>query len=164
MVAHEEMEAFIRGLLRGYQSSFEECNLIMMACSYKRAIPTSFWNDEKRGFYGILGLKGLNRPAMVTMKEEVIERIIKEINLPTKEYSEEGMWTDNYTRLFHALAILRVSKKDGRVRVPMDGEASSYAVAYNLWRLDNGCEEKYQYISAAAWNAAEVAKRSIVIF
>ena len=59
-----------------------------------------------------------------------------------------------YVRYFHGLAILDVAKEDAEVPA-IDNANTQYKIAYELWRLDDGSEEKWKYIESVAWYIAE---------
>ena len=155
MVEKEQLDVLIWNLLRGLQLGFNVCAVIQEGVSYKKAIPKAFWNDEKKGRYGILGLHALCKSDMRKLHSEVVEIIINEINEP---HHEREMYCDNYSRLFHALSILKVPKNDSRV--PAIGKNYMYNIAYDLWALDDGSESTYNFISSAAWYASEAIKGS----
>lgn len=152
MVAKKELNELMWMLLRGHREGFEICKIIQEAVSYKKQIPKSFWLDENKALYGVLGLTNLTKAEMKSLREEVIDRIIKEINIP----SQRKMYTDNYARLFHALSILKVAKNDQRV--PAIGKDLMYNTAYDLWALDDGQTTNWNAIHNAAWYAAEAVK------
>lgn len=155
MVRKAELDELIYDLLRGSPYGFETCEAIQEGVSYKRSIPKSFWLDEKKGYYGILGLKRqLKKSDMRKIHSEVVERIICEINKPTKK----EMYADNFSRLFHALAILGVNKCDPRV--PAINKDYMYNIAYDLWALDDGKPSTYEFISNVACYSTEADKRS----
>ena len=86
MIEEKEMNELIWKLLRGFPEGFKICELIQEAVSYKSGIPKLFWIDEnKAGRCGILGFHKLNKAEMRALREEVIERIINEINEPNTE-------------------------------------------------------------------------------
>lgn len=154
MVEKTELNKLIWNLLRGRSEEFKICEIIQEGVSYPRGIPKSFWRDEEKGYYGILGLKNLTKSDMKKVRNEVIERIIQEINEP----SESEMYSDNYVRLFHALAIFEVAKCDPRV--PAIGTNYMYNIAYDLWALDDGRSRTYESISNVAWYATEAIKEN----
>ena len=154
MVERTELDKLICNLLRGFQKGFKICEIIQEGVSYPRAIPKSFWLDEEKGYYGILGLNNLKKNDMRKVRSEVIERIIQEINEP----NEPNMYSDNYSRLFHALTILKVAKCD--TRVPAIGTNYMYNIAYDLWALDDGKLSTYEFIANVAWYSSEVVKRN----
>ena len=154
MVEKTKLDQLIWNLLRGFQTGFKTCEIIQEGVSYTRAIPKSFWLDEEKGYYGILGLYDLTKKDMKKVRNEVIERIIQEINDP----NECKMYSDNYARLFHALAILRVAKYDHRV--PAIGKNYMYNIAYDLWALDDGKSSTFEFISNVAWYSAEAVKEN----
>lgn len=154
MVERKEMDELIWNLLRGFPEGFEICELVQEAVSYKRSIPKLFWLDEDKAGYGILGLNNLNKAEMKSLREEVIERIINEISKPN---GEKCMYADNYSRLFHALTILKVAKCNQRV--PAISKNCMYNIAYDLWALDDGKENNWETISNVAWYAAEAVKK-----
>ena len=154
MVEKRELDELIWHLLRGFPEVFKICEVIQEGVSYKRAIPKSFWLDEEKGYYGILGLNTLTKKDMKKVYSEVVERIIQEINKP----NEDKMYSDNYSRLFHALTILKVPKCDPRV--PAIGKNYMYNIAYDLWALDDGKSITYEFISNVAWYSAEAFKEN----
>ena len=152
MVEKEELNQLIWHLLRGFREGFSDCQKIREGLSYKRIIPKSFWDNPEYGYLEIFGRFNLKKGELREIHKEVVERIIREINHP----SEKKMYADNYVRLFHALSILGVSKNDQRV--PAIGINYMYNIAYSLWALDDGTENTYEFISDAAWYAAEAFK------
>lgn len=152
MVERKELDKLVWNLLRGFPIGFQICETIQEGVSYPRAIPKSFWLDEDKGYYGILGLNNLTKKDMRTIRDEVIERIIKEINEP----SESQIYSDNYSRLFHALSILKVPKYDPSL--PAIGKNYMYNISYDLWALDDGKSSTYEHIEKVAWFAAEAVK------
>ncbi len=154
MVEKEKLNKLIWHLLRGFQEGFSDCKRIQAGLSYKRIIPKSFWDDPIDGYIGILGRTKLKKDELKELRKEVVERIIQEINHP----SQKKMYADNYSRLFHALAILGVSKSD--TRVPALGKDYMYNIAYCLWALDDGTEQTYEFIADIAWYSAEAVKNN----
>ena len=154
MVEKTKLDQLIWNLLRGFQTGFKTCEIIQEGVSYARAIPKSFWLDEEKGYFGILGLKHLTKDDMRKVRSEVIKRVIQEINDP----NECKMYSDNYSRLFHALAIFKVAKSDPRV--PAIGTDHMYNIAYDLWALDDGKSSTFEFISNVAWYSAEAVKEN----
>lgn len=152
MVEREKLNKLIWRLLRGFQEGFSDCRTIREGLSYKIIIPKSFWDNPEYGYLEIFGRFNLKKGELREIHKEVIERIIHEIN----HTSEKEMYTDNYARLFHALSIFGVPKSD--TRVPAIGKNYMYNIAYSLWALDDGTENTYEFISNAAWYAAEAFK------
>lgn len=153
MVEAKELDDLIWRILRGSREGFATCEVIQEGVSYKRAIPKSFWLDERKGYYGILGFEFLTKAEMKKVHSEIVERIIQELN---KSHNDSGMYSDNYSRLFHALSILKVPKSDSRV--PAIGKNYMYNIAYDLWALDDGKSSTYEFISSVAWYSAEAVK------
>lgn len=154
MVEKEKLNKLIWRLLRGFQEGFSDCRTIREGLSYKRIIPKSFWDNPEYGYLEIFGRFNLKKGELREIHKEVIERIIHEINHP----SQKKMYADNYSRLFHALAILGVSKSD--TRVPALGKDYMYNIAYCLWALDDGTEQTYEFIADIAWYSAEAVKNN----
>lgn len=146
------LDTLIWYLLRGLEEGFKACELIQEALSYKKAIPKSFWIGREAEAY-IFELYDLSKSDMRKARDEVVERIIKEINKP---HHIRKMYCDNYSRLFHALAILKVSKNDSRI--PTSGKGYMYNIAYYLWWLDDGKPSTYEFVSNVAWYSAEAVK------
>ena len=108
MVEKKELDNLIWQILRGYSVGFMTCGVIHEGVSYKKSIPKAFWRDENKGVYGILGFDFLSKAELRKVRDEVISRIIKEINEP----GQSEMLPDHYSRLFHALELLKVDKRD----------------------------------------------------
>ena len=109
---------------------------------------------ENKADNEVIDLKEIKKDELKELRKKVVERIIKEINHP----SQKKMYADNYSRLFHALAILGVSKSD--TRVPALGKDYMYNIAYCLWALDDGTEQTYEFIADIAWYSAEAVKNN----
>ena len=77
------------------------------------------------------------------------------LNQTTTEYGEE-MMTDNYSRLFHGLAILKL-EKDTEL-LPGTTDNYMYNAAYMLWRLDDGSEMAGDAIESTMWFMSEEIK------
>ena len=152
MVDKKLLNELIWTLLRGFENGYKICSLIQEATEFPKKIPNSFWNDEDKGYYGILDLKDLSKNEMRTMRNEVIDAIISEISSPDEP---EKMYSDNYTRLFHALTIFKVPKTDERV--PAIGKNYMYNIAYLLWAADDG-SKIFDSLMEASWSAAEAFK------
>jgi hypothetical protein len=152
MVEKQFLDDLIWTILRGFENGYKICSLIQEATEFPKKIPKSFWNDEDKGYYGILGYKDITKDEMRTMRKEVIEAIINEIASPE---NPEAMYSDNYTRLFHALTIFKIPKSDERV--PGIGKYYMYNIAYLIWAADDG-SEIFAPLMEASWSAAEAFK------
>ena len=153
MVDKVILDELIWHILRGFDYGFNICSLIQEGVSYPKRIPQQFWLDERKGGDGILGQRFLSKAEMRSLRDEVIDAIINEINNPSEP---DKMYSDNYTRRFHALAIFRVAKSDKRV--PPTGNDYMYNIAYELWGLDDGSKRKYDCVRPASWYSAEAFK------
>jgi len=153
MVDKRILDELVWALLRGFPYAFETCSVIQEAVSYPKRIPNEFWYDEKKGGCGILGMDRITKAEMKKLRKQVIARIIQEINATAKT---EDMFCDNYTRLFHALAIFGVAKSDERV--PAIGNDYMYNIAYELWGLDDGSDVTYEFVKSASWYSSEAFK------
>lgn len=134
---------FIKSLLQGLRDGFETCELIMEALSYKRAIPESFWTDEKKGAYGILGEYRISMKEMRDLRAEAIMAITSKISLMERENNKKNQ-IDNFSRLFHALTLLQVEKNTSLV--PAVSENLLYNTAYSLWAIDDGSEKIWKLL------------------
>ena len=66
------------------------------------------------------------------------------------------MMPDNYSSLFHALAILKLDK--GTELLPGTTDNYMYNAAYMLWRLDDGSEMVGDAIESTMWFMSEEIK------
>lgn len=148
---------FIKSLLHGHREGFEICELITEALSYKKSIPNSFWADEMKGAYGILGMYRISKKEMRDLRTEVITAIASKISLMEKE-NDENNQVDNFSRLFHALTLLKVEKNTELV--PAISKNLLYNTAYSLWDIDDGTEKIWKAIDKASWYAAEAIKNN----
>ena len=146
---------FLYGLLHGYRFAFETCELITEALSYKKAIPKSFWVNELKETCIVLGAYRISKKEMRKLKEEAVTAIAEKISYMEKENSKKNQ-VDNFSRLFHALTILKVEKNT--LIVPAIGENLIYNAVYMLWVLDDGNEKSWKTIDAVSWYVAEAIK------
>lgn len=152
MVESTKMDDFIYEVLRGSKRAYEICEMLQKGLSFKGRIPKSFWLDSKLIYGGFFGLYNLRKFELREIRNEIIERILKEINEP----SESKIYSDNYSRLLHVFAIFKISKSDDRI--PATGENYMYDIAYELWALDDGTYQTFDYIASVTWFVAEAAK------
>lgn len=155
MIDKKELDELVWSILRGFPSGFKTCSLIQEAVDYIRVIHKTFWTDEEKGGYGILGMHNLTKAEMRKMREEVIARLITELE---NTNSEEKMYSDNFSRLFHALTLLKVPKNDARIHGTCQN--FMYNIAYDLWALDDGSDKVWNMISSISWYAAEATKNA----
>ena len=148
MVKRDVMKLVLDEMARGKRDSFRECYLIMEGLSFPKRIPDSFWNDEDKAGLGIMDIyEPLTKKQLRQIRNEVIEAIFQRMEIRNSDIKQ-------YVRYFHGLAILNVSK--GTDKVPaIDNAKTQYKIAYELWRLDDGSEEKWKYIESVAWYMAE---------
>ena len=106
-----------------------EMMLLEELASCPRRIPNAFWN--KVGDEGVFELDRCPKEEVLKKKEEIIERILEEINSMLALPKLEELY-----RLFHALTILGVKKDDKRVTKP-DEDMVVYSVVYYIWRTDS---------------------------
>lgn len=141
--------------MHGHREGFKICELITEALSYKRSIPESFWTDEMKGAYGILGEYRISKKEMRDLRTEAVTAIASEISLMESENDEKNQ-IDNFSRLFHALTLLKVEKNTSLV--PAISGNLLYDIAYSLWEIDDGTEKNWKAIDNASWYAAEANK------
>lgn len=152
LVNEKELDEFIYGLHRGFIGQFKLCSVIQEGVSYKKSIPKKFWSDEDKACYGIFGMSHLSKDTVRQVREQVIKRIIQEIN----ESFNREVYSDNFFRLLHALTLFEVPKDD--LSVPAIGENYMYNLAYDLWAFDDGDQRTYELLANIAWYAAEAFK------
>ena len=151
---------FIKGLLHTPDSGdYRTLQLIQGATEFQRKIPKSYIYSEEYYYvardFGI----GFTKSEAKALREEFINEIIKVIlNLDKTDRNEE-MLPDNYARLFHALAILKVPKDTELL--PGTTKNLIYNSMYMFWFFDDGSQKAYDVINDGAWcMAEEIKKRS----
>ena len=154
MIEEKLLKEFIDGLSHGFRENFATCKVINEAVSYPRKIPKSFWEDPYKGEEGFFGYNNISKQEMYVLREEIINAVVQRIISSLKN---REVYSDNYTRYFHALTVLNVPKDDRRIP-PKNRDNYMYNIALSLWQLDDGTAEKYKNIDAVSWYAAEVSK------
>lgn len=138
MLKKDELDELIWLILHGWPRGFETCRSIQQAA-------TSSDNNN-------VDIDGLTAIEACVLRTDVIVRIAQELK-------NENLLLDHVCRLFHALTIFKVEKRDTRF-VPSDRSSYVYQAAYSLWALDDneGEEGAYAHIISAAWYVAEMMK------
>ena len=142
---------FVEGILHGYD--FNVLQGLQTAIEFKRKVPPYFL--ETNGYYHELGI-GPTKDEARQARQELIEEIVDAILHQTETKHGNQMLPDNYARLFHALAILKLEKKS--LLLPSDGNPMSRC-AYNLWQLDDGSTRNGSLIITTCWYLAESIKK-----
>lgn len=156
MINHEEKVEFLNSVLHGQRYGFDTCKLIREALSYKGRIPKSFWSDEDKAAYGIMGLHDVSKTGIRQLRNELIFLIAERISNQKQTNHGDEITTDHYARYFHALAILGVPKDT--IQVPAIGTNLKYNAAYSLWVLDDGSDKVWEAIDDAMWYTSEAIK------
>lgn len=149
-------QSFINGIVHGRNAQYRCLESIRKALDYRAKIPKQFLSSEEaewlKGEFGI----SITKQEVKELRKELIAEIIDVIlNQKTTEYGEE-MMTDNYSRLFHGLAILKL-EKDTEL-LPGTTDNYMYNAAYMLWRLDDGSEMAGDAIESTMWFMSEEIK------
>ena len=149
-------QRFINGIVHGRNAQYRCLEAIRKALDYRAKIPKQFlFSEEAEWLKDEFGI-GINKKELKEIREELITEIIDVIlNQKTTEYGEE-MMTDNYSRLFHALAILKLKKETELL--PGTTDNYMYNAAYMLWRLDDGSEMAGDAIESTMWFMSEEIK------
>ena len=162
MIEKEYAQKFLYGLHRGrnYANTYEECRIIGEAGKIEGEIPEEFW---KRETYcePLMGYEvPMTKAKFLSIREEVIELICKELKADSSNLNWEKKMspieTDNYSRLFHGLALMGVEKNDPRI--PEKRDNYKYNVALAIWLEDDGTNERWNIISQITWNISELTK------
>ena len=149
-------QRFINGLVHGRNAQYRCLEDLREALEYRAKIPKQFLYSEKaerlKDEFGI----GITKKELKVIREELITEIIDVIlNQKTTEYGEE-MLSDNYSRLFHALAILKLDKETDLL--PGTTDNYMYNAAYIIWRLDDGSKMSGDAIESSMWFVSEEIK------
>ncbi len=146
MVQPDVMKIVMEEMADGCRSSFEECSLIMKGIGFKKKIPKEFWEDEEQAGLGIMDIYvRLSKSELKRIREEVISEIC--FRLHNDCY--KCFTVEHYSNYLHGLAILEVPKDTKEI--PGLGENTRrYNLAYQLWKLDDGSEEKWNTIADIA--------------
>lgn len=152
-----EHQRFINGIIHGLNGQYQCLRALQEAVDFKARIPKHFLSSEKaewlEGEFGII----ITKQKVKELREEIISEITDVIlNKKTTEYGEE-MLPDNYSRLFHALAILKL-EKDTEL-LPEKTDNYIYNATYMIWRLDDGSMFAGDMIVNAMWYMAEEIKK-----
>lgn len=147
----------IEGIIHGY--NFDILQELQTVTQFKRQIPKSF--IETHYYYEELCIGTTKREAHQA-RQELIEGIVDTILHQSTTKHGDKMLPDNYARLFHALAILKLDKDSSLLLYPSDGD-SVYSLVYNLWQLDNGSNSDGNAIITICWHLAEAMKLGYVI-
>lgn len=161
MIDEKYRDDFIYGLHHARnEGAYEEVKIIGEAYEIEGEIPERFWQRE---IYKepLMGNKvPLTKDKLLSIREEVIDLICEELEADSSTLNWEKKLSpievDNYTRLFHALALMGVEKNDPRI--PKKRGNIKYNISLALWLEDNGSIETWIYIRRIAWNISELIK------
>lgn len=150
-------QRFINGIVHGMNGRYRCLRALQEAVDFKARIPKRFLSSEKaewlEGEFGI----SITKQEVKELRKELITEIIDVIlNQKTTEYGEE-MMPDNYSRLFHALAILK--QDEDTELLPEKTDNYIYNAAYMMWKLDYGSMFAGDMILNAMWYMAEEIKK-----
>lgn len=140
----KKYEDIVNGILHGRY--FDWLRDLQQAVRFKAKIPKSFIEETQyTDLFGIGGSKKEAREAREELISEIVDRIV---NYNTTNFHLE-MMPDNYSRLFHALAVLQLEKNTEIL--PAETANNKYNAAYMLWKLDDGSEDVGKLIMDASW-------------
>ena len=146
---------FIEGIIHGY--NFNVLEELQTAIDFNRKIPKYYL--ETHYYYEELCI-GKTKEEARRARQELIEGIVDTILHQSTTKHGDKMLPDNYARLFHALAILKLEKDSSLL--PSDGD-TVYTCVYNLWQLDNGSHRDANAIITICWYLAEAMKLGFVL-
>ena len=150
-------QRFINGIIHGLNGQYQCLRALQEAVDFKARIPRRFLFSEKAEWLeGEFGLSITNQEVKELRKELITEIIDVILNQETTEYDEK-MLPDNYSRLFHALAILKL-EKDTEL-LPEKTDNYIYNATYKIWILDDGSMFAGDMIVNAMWYMAEEIKK-----
>lgn len=161
-------QKFINGIVHGWKGQCRCLKALQKASDFKAKIPNQFlFSEEAEYLKEAFGISNTKREVKDLRKELITEIVDVILNQETTEYGEE-MLPDNYSRLFHALTILKLEKETELL--PGTTDNYMYNAAYVLWRLDDGSEVAKDAIESAMWFMSEeikgrsgMTKRSCII-
>lgn len=145
----------IEGIIHGY--NFNVLEELQTAIDFNRKIPKYYL--ETHYYYEELCI-GKTKEEARRARQELIESIVDTILHQSTTKHGDKMLPDNYARLFHALAILKLEKDSSLL--PSDGDAV-YTCVYSLWQLDNGSHRDANAIITICWYLAEAMKLGFVL-
>lgn len=150
-------QKFINGIVHNLNGYYQSLRVLQAAVDFKAKIPKWFLSSvEAEDLEDEFGIS-ITKQEVKELRKELITEIIDVIlNEKTTEYGEE-MMPDNYSRLFHALAILKLEKETELL--PETTDNYMYNAAYMLWRLDDGSKMVEDAIENAMWYMAEEIKK-----
>lgn len=146
---------FIEGIIHG--RNFNALEELQTSIDFNRKIPKYYL--ETHYYYEELDI-GTTKKEARQARKRLIEEIVDTILHQRTTKHGDKMLPDNYARLFHALAILKL-EKDSQL-LPSDGDAA-YTCVYNLWQLDNGSYRDGNAIITICWYLAEAMKVGFVL-
>lgn len=156
--ATPKYEEIINEILHGRGENYYWLQKLQRAVEFKGKIPKWYIYADMYKYTEFFGIGETKEDARETRMELINEIIYVLLNQKETEYGEE-MMPDNYSRLFHALAILKLEKDTNLL--PGTTENFIYNCAYMLWRLDDGSEVAGKAIDNATWFMAEEIKGRI---
>ncbi len=150
MIEKEYLEKFIKDLEAPMwiTSTFHFCEYIGEAISYPKIIPNKYWEIIFAGayyenpFYSELHLpfnKKFTKKEMKQIQKEISDRIIEELSSLT--YIIDSPSAFYYFSLLHALCLLKISKSNSNIPMPIHCGNFAYNIAYELFLLDDGTDE-----------------------
>jgi len=142
-------DSFIWGILRG--RDFEHLRFLQGAVDHKKKISKVYIQETE---YTEIFEIGETKKDAIEAREELIKLIVQV--LKDGKTRNKDMIIDHYSRLFHALAILKVDKNADFIT--KESENKMYNAAYQLWQLDDGSKTVGRSIMNACWFISEELK------
>ena len=148
-------DEIITEVIHGRISDYWFFRKLQGAVEFSGRIPKSYIYSDEVTYTECVGIAD-DKASARGARQQIINEIINVLlNQKTTRYGEE-MMPDNYARLFHVLAILKL-EKDTEL-LPGITDNYIYNCAYMLWRVDDGSDEAGKSIENATWYMAEELK------
>lgn len=145
----------INAIMHGHLAEFNFLRSLQTAVDCKKRIPKH--SKDVEIIKEALGIKEVTKANVKQVRQELIEGITHVIvNQKETAYHDE-MLPDNYARLFHALAILKLEKNT--TLLPRQTDNYMYNATYLLWKLDDGSPESQDIIESSMWFISEEIKK-----
>lgn len=154
--AAQHYPEFVEIIMHSPGHNYEVLKSLQGAIDLGRTITTSYFKKTGEEFaYPDYFDVGCGRREARRLREKLIEDITLIIKSGKDDYGEE-LYPDQYVRLFHALAILKVDKNT--YHIPGTTEDKVFNAMYVLWAMDDGSDAAYKHLERSAWFMAEALK------
>lgn len=154
--AAQHYPQFVEILMHSPNHNYEVLKSLQGALDLKRTITTTYFKKtgEEYAYPDYFEIGCGRREARLT-REKLIEDITAIIKSGKDDYGDD-LYPDQYIRLFHALAILKVEKNTYHFAGTTKNKV--FNAMYVLWGIDDGSDEAYKILERSAWFIAEELK------